>query len=79
MGFLPRITGGKIRHARKVKDLSFDSAGSSGVWGNGMSMTNRKRLMGWGRTKCRAKVGDEKARKLRHHGPGGEGTHNGVC
>lgn len=44
-----------------------------------MSMTNRKRLMGWGRTKCWAKVGDEKARKLRHRGPGGEGTHNGVC
>lgn len=65
MGFLPRITGGKIRHASKVKNSSFDSAGSSGVWRDGMSMTDRKRLMGWGRTECQAKVGDEKARKLR--------------
>lgn len=64
MGFLPRITGGKIRHASKVKNSSFDSAGSSGVWRDGMSMTDRKRLMGMGTDRVPGKSRGRKSEKV---------------
>ena len=51
MGFLPRITGGKIRHLRKgfVCHSTLQVQVELGVGGEGeMGMTNRKRLMGTG-------------------------------
>ena len=51
MGFLPRITGGKIRHLRKgfVCRSTLQVQVELGVGGEGeMGMTNRKRLMGTG-------------------------------